>query len=109
MTGVMVQACEGHRVDNTHAPCSLAVTMIPRACSQVKPLLVITSSSVNEYSWSNLIPSPAPTLVNESAGRLKKSFVADVGQYHEPHPGHIPPPTVEDVSEVDDDDHVTPS
>ncbi|PRP73044.1 hypothetical protein PROFUN_16907, partial [Planoprotostelium fungivorum] len=28
------KACEGHQVDNAHAPCSLAVTMVPRACSQ---------------------------------------------------------------------------
>ncbi|PRP74592.1 retrotransposon nucleocapsid protein, partial [Planoprotostelium fungivorum] len=103
------KACEGHRVENAHAPCSLAVTMVPRACSQVKPLLVITSSSVNEYSRSNLTPSTAPTLVNESAENLKKSFVADVEQHDEPHPGHMSPPTVEDVSEVDDDNHVTPS
>ncbi|PRP73035.1 hypothetical protein PROFUN_16945, partial [Planoprotostelium fungivorum] len=93
------KACEDHRVDNAHAPCSLAVTMVPRACSQVKPLLVITSSSVNEYSRSNFTPLTAPILVDKSAERLKKSFVADVGQHHEPHPGHIPPPTVEDVSE----------
>ncbi|PRP82731.1 hypothetical protein PROFUN_09816, partial [Planoprotostelium fungivorum] len=103
------KACEGHRVENAHAPCSLAVTMVPRACSQVKSLLVITSSSVNEYSRSNPTTSMAPTLGNESAEKLKKLFVADVEQHYKPHPGHMSPPTVEDVSEVDDDNHVTPS
>ncbi|PRP74179.1 hypothetical protein PROFUN_16002 [Planoprotostelium fungivorum] len=33
-----------------------------------------------------------PRACSQSAERLKKPFVADVGQHHEPHPGHISPP-----------------
>ncbi|PRP75651.1 hypothetical protein PROFUN_08017 [Planoprotostelium fungivorum] len=50
----------------------------------VKPLLVVTPSSVNECNWSNFTPVTT-NMVNESTERLRKSCVADVGQHHESH------------------------
>ncbi|PRP77457.1 hypothetical protein PROFUN_14345, partial [Planoprotostelium fungivorum] len=40
------KACEGHRVNNAHAPCSLAVTMVPRACSQLVELCTLNDTGV---------------------------------------------------------------